>query len=181
MDEIINVLDNPNLNDSQVEIIEQMDYNKVKDTKLPNIHNVNNSHIKSSILNYNLSNQKSNCFKPKRTSSQDYRENSFKSKCSEDHINFISVSHKNLDLRKIIERERLEEINKFNMLENIIKRNSIQNSFEEKREILFDSDPLLENSYNLIKNRNKFIIRNKKLSLKNDINTSLNISYLKTK
>lgn len=74
----------------------------------------------------------------------------------------VSVSLKNLDLRKILEREKLEELKKFNFIERLLQENN-QRSYHEK---IFEKNPLEKNDI-YIKNRNQIKIRNKKLSMNN--------------
>lgn len=94
--------------------------------------------------------------------------------------NLISVSHKNFDLRKILENEKSEEIKKFNFIENLMKEHHNNKSYER----IFEMNPLEGYGNDLIKNRNKFIIRNKKLTLEKEIKdfkNSQKYSLTKTK
>lgn len=74
----------------------------------------------------------------------------------------LPISNKNFDLKKIVEREKFNEIQKFHFLENFFENK--QNYFDEER--IFYNDPLRNLDYELIKNRNRkseSLLRNERL------------------
>lgn len=83
--------------------------------------------------------------------------------CNRTINRLVSVSLKNLDLKKILEREKIEEIKKFNIIERLLHGGLKNNHYER----IFEKDPLADEKEKFIKNRNHVKIRNKKLSMNN--------------
>ncbi len=80
----------------------------------------------------------------------------------------VSISQKSLDLKNILDKEKLDEIEKFNLIEKLIRVNYNNNYYEQ----MFENDPLEINDLELIKNRNQVKIRNKKLTMDNVLSNS---------
>lgn len=77
--------------------------------------------------------------------------------------NLISISQKNLDLKKIIEKEKYAEMQKYHFLENFFDGNNLQ--YDQER--IFYNDPFENLDEDLIKYRHKFILRSSKLLMDN--------------
>jgi len=80
----------------------------------------------------------------------------------------ISISYKNLDLKKIVEKEKFAEMQKFHFLEKFFDENNNQYNQEK----IFYNDPFESLDEELIKYRNKFILRNGKLLMENKMHFS---------
>jgi hypothetical protein len=89
----------------------------------------------------------------------------------------ISISYKNLDLKKIVEKEKFAEMQKFHFLEKFFDGNNLQYDQEK----IFYNDPFESLDEELIKYRNKFILRSGKLLMENKMHFSGDDSNRKNK
>jgi len=138
-------------------------------SKSESIIEQNNTSLKNSINNNNESKSKKISSKSKSYNMIEIKNlKNIRKENSTINNKLISISYKNLDLKKIVEKEKFAEMQKYHFLERFFDGSNIQYDQEK----IFYNDPFENLDEDLIKYRSKFILRSGKLLMENKMHFS---------